>query len=58
MQHAVFMGLPASSAAEAWLPLRRVVAGRVVSCHRAGDLVLTLVHRANTLGYGIAVDLP
>ena len=52
------MGLPASSAAEAWLPLRRVVAGRVVSCHRPGDLVLTLVHRANTLGYGIAVDLP
>ena len=48
------MGLPASSAPDSWLPLRRVVAGRVVSCYRPGDLVLTLVHRANTLGYGIA----
>ena len=25
-----------------------------MSCHRPGDLVLTLVHRANSLGYGIA----
>ena len=54
VQHVVLMGLPASSAPDTWLPLRRVVAGRIVSCHRPGDLVLTLVHRANSLGYGIA----
>ena len=54
VQHAVLMGLPASSHPDNWLPLRRVVAGRLVSCYRPGDLVLSLVHRANSLGYGIA----
>ena len=55
VQHVVLMGLPVPSADGArWRRLRRVVAGRIVNCHRPGDLVLTLVYRANSLGVGIA----
>ena len=48
VHHAVLMGLPASAAADEWMPIRRLVAGRLINCFRRDDLVLSLVYRASS----------
>ena len=54
VQHAVFMGLPATCEAARWERIRSVCAGRVVNAYRPNDLVLSIVHRAANMALGVA----
>lgn len=50
----IMMGAPVSGDPAAWAPVRRIAAGRVVSCYCRGDVVLRLVHRGSQLAWQVA----